>query len=363
MSDRLSILVTGATGLIGRSVLAALRDDARVERVYALIRPGALLDARGTARSARVIMIEGDLRRDDLGISVQDRARLHSSVTTVVHLAANTSFSQSLDDARAVNRDGTRRLLEQTAKWPRISRWIYTSTAFVAGHRTGVVRETDNADSAESWVNAYEQSKAEAEALVRDARTDWVIARPSTIVCDDVGGCITQVNAVHRALRLYFGGLAAMLPGTERSALDVVTTAFVARCVARLALGAGAAAATYHLCAGAGAMPLDELLNVTHDAFARSPAWRRRGIARPLRTDLETYRVFERAVEDVGSERVRRAVRSLSYFVPQLAFPKQFDTTLADTAVEERAPAVREFWTRMVETLAGVDRSPAVEVA
>jgi nucleoside-diphosphate-sugar epimerase len=363
MSDRLSILITGASGLIGRSVLTLLRDDARVERVYALVRPGALLDLRGTARSARVLMIEGDLTRDDLGISVQDRARLGSTATTVVHLAANTSFSQSLDDARGVNRDGTRRLLELTAGWPRVSRWIYTSTAFVAGHRTGVVRETDDTDAGDSWVNAYEQSKAEAEALVRAQRTDWIVARPSTIVCDDPSGRITQVNAVHRALRLYFGGLAAMLPGTEKSTLDVVTTAFVARSVAVLALGAGTTGATYHLCAGAGAMPLDELLDVTQDAFARSPAWRRRGIARPLRSDLETYRVFERAVEDVGSERVRRAVRSLSHFVPQLAFPKQFDTTRADAVLGERAPAVRQFWARMVETLAGVEPSPAVEVA
>jgi nucleoside-diphosphate-sugar epimerase len=362
MSDRLSILVTGATGLIGRSVVGSLRDDARVERVYVLVRPQALIDARN-AGSARITAVEGDVIHAGLAISHQDRARLASCVTTVVHLAANTSFSQSLDDARAVNRDGTGRLLELTADWPRLSRWIYTSTAFVAGHRTGVVRETDDAHPGDSWVNAYEQSKAEAEALVRGARRDWIVARPSTIVCDDVTGQVTQVNAVHRALRLYFGGLAAMLPGTEHSALDVVTTAFVARSIARLALGAGSTAATYHLCAGEGAMPLDELLDVTHDAFARSPAWRRRGIARPLRSDLETYRVFERAVEDVGSERVRRAVRSLSHFVPQLAFPKRFDTTLADCALGERAPAVRQFWTRMVEQLAGVASSPVVEVA
>jgi nucleoside-diphosphate-sugar epimerase len=224
------------------------------------------------------------------------------------------------------------------------------------------VRESDAVATA-GWVNAYEQSKAEAEALVRGARADWLIARPSTVVCDDLGGRITQVNAVHRALRLYFGGLASMLPGTEASTLDVVTAAFVVRSVTRLALGHGAIRAAYHLCAGTGAMSLDELLDVTHAAFARSPIWRRRGIARPLRADLETYRVFEQAVEDAGSERVRRAVRSLGHFVPQLAYPKQFDTAQADAALGERAPAVREFWTNMVETLAGAEPVPTLEVA
>lgn len=363
MGDRLSIFVTGASGLIGRQVVTSLRDDTGVARIYALVRPGTRLDAPGTARSGRVITIEGDLTRDGLGIGAEDRARLEANVTTVVHLAARTSFSQSLHDARSVNRDGTRRLLDLTASWPRLSRWLYASTAFVAGHRTGIVREDDAVDPATGWVNAYEQSKAEAEAFVRAARADWIMARPSTIVCDDERGRITQMNAVHRALRLYFGGLAAMLPGTEGSALDVVTTDFVARSLARLALGSGVAGRTYHLCAGDGALPLDELLDVTHDAFARSPAWRRRGIARPLRSDLETYRAFERAVEDVGSERVRRAVRSLGHFVPQLAFPKQFDTSRAVAALGERAPTVRSFWTRMVETLAGAEQSAAVEVA
>jgi nucleoside-diphosphate-sugar epimerase len=363
MSDRLSVLVTGATGLIGRGVVAALRSHPRVERVYALVRAPTTLGVSDTTRTARVRTVAGDLAHDDLGVPAAARAQLAREVTTVIHLAANTSFSQSLDEARAVNRDGTRRLLALTAEWPRVSRWVYVSTAFVAGERTGVVRESDAARAADCWVNAYEQSKAEAEELVRAARADWVIARPSTVVCDDLGGRITQVNAVHRALRLYFGGLAAMLPGTAASTLDVVTAAFVVRSVARLVLGQGAVRAAYHLCAGVGAMPLDELLDVTHAAFARSLAWRRRGIARPLRTDLETYRVFEQAVEDVGSDRVRRAVRSLGHFVPQLAYPKQFDTTQAEAALGERAPAVREFWTNMVETLAGAEPVSTLEVA
>jgi nucleoside-diphosphate-sugar epimerase len=362
MSDRLSVLVTGATGFLGRGIVAALRSHPRVERVYALVRTSSALRPSNLGAARRVGMIAGDLTDDDLGVTTAVREQLAREVTTVVHLAANTSFAQSLAEARTVNRDGTRRLLALTAECPHVSRWVYVSTAFVAGERTGVVREADAAGTV-GWVNAYEQSKAEAEALVRASRADWVIARPSTVVCDDLTGRITQVNAVHRALRLYFGGLAAMLPGTDASTLDVVTAAYVVRGVTGLALGHGAARAAYHLCAGTGAMPLDELLDVTQAAFARSSPWRRRGIARPLRADLETYRVFEQAIEDAGSERVRRAVRSLGHFVPQLAYPKQFDTAQADTALGERAPAVREFWTNMVETLAGAEPAPARAVA
>ena len=253
----LILFVTGGTGLIGQAVIARLLADQRVARVFVLVRdPGRL----GGLRRAgpRVVPVCGDLLLEGLGIDGGSRDRLAREVTGVVHLAADTSFSQSLEDARAINLHGTRRLLDLSSGWPLVSRWLYASTAFVQGHRTGVVAD-DDGPGAGGWLNAYEQSKAEAESLVRDQRDDWVIARPSTIVCDDLAGSITQMNAVHRALRLYFGGLAAMLPGTDASTLDVVTTEYVADGVARLALAAGVERQTFHLCAGAGAMPLDEL--------------------------------------------------------------------------------------------------------
>lgn len=343
---RRSYFVTGATGLIGRAVVARLLQDIGVDRVYVLVR------APSESSSPRVIPVVGDVRRGGLGISREERARLESDVHTVVHSAASTSFSQTIAEARATNRDGTARMLELSADWPLVSRWVYVSTAFVAGLRTGVVRE-DQVCRPPAWANDYEQSKWEAEALVRAARDDWAIARPATVVCDDVSGQISQTNAVHRALRLYFGGLAAMLPGVQGSALDVVTTDYVARGVTRVALSPDVERRTYHFCAGARAMPLADLLDVSYDAFLRAPAWRRKGIVRPERTDLATYRMFEDAMAEAGSDRVQQAVRSLGHFVPQLAHPKQFETTNADRLLGEPAPAVASFWTNMVERLVG----------
>ncbi len=336
--------VTGATGLIGREVVRRLLADHEVERVYVL--------ARRPETVGGLPALQGDLRLDGLGLGPAVRAQLAREVTMVVHLAANTSFSQSLDDARGTNRDGTRRLLELSADWPDVSRWVYVSTAFVAGLRTGSIAENDGVDPP-GWANAYEQSKAEAEDLVRAARTDWAIARPATIVCDDSRGLISQMNAVHRALRLYFGGLAPMLPGTDESVVDVVTTEYVARGIARVALAPDVARQSFHFCAGAGAMPLDDLLDVSYDAFLRAPAWRRKGIARPVRTDLETYRLFERAVHDAASPRVRQALQSLSHFVPQLAHPKRFETRAADALLGESAPPVASFWANMTDHLVG----------
>lgn len=341
------VFVTGATGLIGREVVRRLAEDDSVGRVYTLSRRAA------AGHDLVVRPVQGDLRLDGCGLEPEVRARLAREVTMVVHLAANTEFSQPLEDARCINRDGTRRVLELSSECTGITRWVYVSTAFVAGLRTGVVSESLGEQPADGWANAYEQSKFEAERLVRDARVDWAIARPATIVCNDGTGTISQPNAVHRALRLYFGGLAAMLPGTEDSAVDVVTNDYVAHGVVRVALARDVERQVFHFCAGDGAMPLDELLDVSHDAFVRAPAWQRKGIARPIRTDLATYRLFERAARDAGSDRVRRALTALSHFVPHLAYPKRFDTSAADALLGERAPSVASFWTNMTAHLVG----------
>ena len=347
-----SILVTGATGLLGRSVLQRLlASDGRLHAIV-LVR-----DATRWSRLAgeyglldRITVIEGDLRSPGLGLTSEALTLVRRQATAVVHLAADTRFSNPLTDARAVNTIGTQHLLALAAECMSPVRFAYVSTAFVAGRRTGVIAEAV-ASPRDGWVNAYEQSKYEAEQLVCRESADWVILRPATVVCDDRDGAVSQLNAVHRALRLYRAGLVAMMPGVDGSTLDVVTTDFVGSAIARLALRDDAAGSVVHLCAGEGALPLGELLDLTYAYWARDPEWRRRGIARPPLVDLATYALFERSIEEVGDASLKRLTRSLSHFVPQLALPKVFDTSVASALLGAGAPPVRDFWLPMLERL------------
>ena len=343
MRGERSILITGATGHLGHHVLRRLLRANSGLSAYALVRePHALGDPR-------VLPVVGDLRADGLGLSASDRAAIMGDVSAIIHLAADTTFSTPLDRARAVNTRGTERLLELANECATPVHVAYVSTAFVAGRSTGMIAET--ASTATSWVNAYEQSKCEAEALVRAYASSWVILRSSTVACDDLDGRITQMNAVHRALELYHDGLAAMMPGVADSTVDAVTTAYVADAIARLALREDAVGQSIHLCAGRGALSLDELLDVTYERWSRDAEWRRRGIARPVVCDLDTYSIFEESVEQVADASLRRLTRSLSHFVPQLALPKCFDTTIADALLGHCAPAVRDFWVPMIDNL------------
>jgi len=343
-----AILVTGATGLLGRAVLQRLlASDARL-RAIVLVRDATRWSGAGLHE--RVTAVEGDLRSVGLGLTGEVHALIRQQVRAIVHFAADTRFSNPLAQAQAVNTAGTEHLLELAYECTSSVRFAHVSTAFVAGRRTGTIAEELDAPSA-GWVNAYEQSKYEAEQLVRRHAADWVIFRPATVVCDDCHGAVSQLNAVHRALRLYRAGLVAMIPGTDRSTIDVVTTDFVAEAIATLALRADAAGCVAHLCAGDGALPLGDLLDMTFAYWARDSEWRRRGIARPPLVDLNTYALFERSIEEVGDPSIKRLTRSLSHFVPQLALPKLFETSTARALLGFGAPPVREFWLRMVEQL------------
>jgi thioester reductase-like protein len=344
------VLMTGATGLVGEGVLRRmLADDVSLE-VFALIR-----DVAGWNRVARslgaladrVVPVHGDVTLPGLGLEPLVRRRIELQATSVVHAAADTSFSRALERARAINTAGTQHVIEVARECPRLERLAFVSTAFVAGRATGLVAERDNGAAA-GWVNAYEQSKYEAEALVRSSGLPWTIMRSSTIACRDIGGEVSQINAVHRALRIYHRGLAAMMPGDRDNPLDVVTATFVSDAIARLTLDPRAAGRTVHLCAGRNALTLGELVDTAYDVWAAEPAWRKRRVERAMITDPETYRLFEVAVHQTGDPRLRAILTSLSYFIPQLALPKVFDTAAAEELLGVAPPCSRDFWLPML---------------
>lgn len=348
-----TVLVTGATGLVGGGVLRQmLADDLGLE-AFALIR-----DDSGWKRQAgelgvlaeRVVPVRGDVTLPHLGLEPLLRRRVELQTTAIVHAAADTSFSRTLERSLAVNAIGTDHVVGLAQDCQRLDRLSFVSTAFVAGRATGLISERDNGSTA-GWVNAYEESKYEAESIVRASNLPWTILRSSTIVCRNSQGEVSQINAVHRALRIYHRGLAAMMPGDRSNPLDVVTASFVIDAIARLTFDSRASEKTVHLCAGRNALTLGELVDTAYDVWAAEPAWRKRRVERALITDAGTYRLFERTVHETGDPRLRAILTSLSYFIPQLALPKVFDTTVAEQLLGIAPPCSREFWLPMLEQL------------
>lgn len=360
-----TVLVTGATGLVGEGVLRRiLRAEPDVE-AFVLVREHAgwsCLARKLGPLAERVTPVRGDITIDRLGLEPLVRRRVQLQTSAIVHAAGDTSFSRPLDRARAVNTTGTQNVVDLAQECTRLERLAFVSTAFVAGRITGSVIERDNGSEA-GWVNAYEQSKYEAEALVRASDVPWTIMRSSTIACDDVGGNVTQINAVHRALRIYHRGLAAMMPGDRANPLDVVTASFVADAVTRLTMDPRAKGRTVHLCAGRNALTLGELVDTAYDVWSADASWKKRRVERAMITDSATYRLFEEAVHQTGDPRLRAILTSLSYFIPQLALPKVFDTSVAEDLLGAPPPCSREFWVPMLRRLLVTNWGHTVEKA
>jgi len=166
-----TVLVTGATGFLGTSLLRRLFHDG--ERVRVLVRSPT--SARPLAdRGAEVVV--GDIADEDAV------ATAVSGVTTVYHLAGRLLVpGVAAAEYRRTHIDGTRLLLARCREELGLERFVHCSTTGVLGI-TG--RRPADEDSPLRPTNIYEATKAEAELAVRGAGRDGlqvVIARPGLV--------------------------------------------------------------------------------------------------------------------------------------------------------------------------------------
>jgi thioester reductase-like protein len=119
------VLVTGATGLLGSLVVQRWASQPHPPRLAVLVRDPARWHA--TARrlgipAGAAVALDGDVTRAGMGLPCAARAWLAERATALVHLAADTSFSRPLGEARRTNRDGARHLLDVADACPHVTR-------------------------------------------------------------------------------------------------------------------------------------------------------------------------------------------------------------------------------------------------
>lgn len=150
------VLVTGATGFVGRALLERLRQE-ECEVVAAVRAVGTLQPRDGLTEVA-----VGDLTLFD------DWASLLQGIDTIVHLAArvhqmNEDEAQAEERYRLANVEVTRRLAD-AAQQAGVKCFLFVSSIKVNGEGgTNTIR----ADDAPMPSDAYARSKCEAEALLR----------------------------------------------------------------------------------------------------------------------------------------------------------------------------------------------------
>lgn len=196
----MTILVTGGTGFLGSRLVCQLLEQG--EHVHALVRGKRgessrdrlvrVLGAIGAppavvgAMSARLTVLEGDIKRPDLGLERTVYEALAEEVEAIWYSAALTSLQGNRAALKAINVNGTAHVLKLGAS-ARRAHFYHVSTAFVAGSSQDIVTE-DFFCTPETFETPYEASKYAAEQLVRDWAHDTngaaTIFRPSILITD-----------------------------------------------------------------------------------------------------------------------------------------------------------------------------------
>ncbi|MGH7882225.1 MAG: HAD-IB family hydrolase [Candidatus Dormibacteraceae bacterium] len=180
-----TILVTGTTGFLGKSVVEkCLRDIPQVGRIYLGMRSSnrrsaaerlerevlaspafrRLKEELGEAGFSRLIaeklaVLELDLGQDGLGLSEQSQSRL-GECEVVIHSAAAVEFDNPADLSAQTNLLGAARLIRAVEESGSNPHLVHVSTAYVGGLLRGMVREELPHDPGLNW-------RQEAEILSR----------------------------------------------------------------------------------------------------------------------------------------------------------------------------------------------------
>ena len=234
-----TVLLTGASGVVGRALLQRLRDLDVVCLVH-----------RSPVSGPNVTTAPGDIAKPRLGLAEETYAELAAKVDAVIHCAAITDFNRGDGSLEATNITGTQHVAAFAAAANAVL--YHVSTAFVHTKADG--------DRGRTAIG-YASSKCAAEEVVRSSGVPHVILRPSVVIGDSATGEIAAFQGLHQVVAGLFAGLVPMIPFDPGWPIDFVPADVVAdviACVVENRVSEG----EFWISAGDKALRLDEGVGV-----------------------------------------------------------------------------------------------------
>ena len=340
--------ITGGTGLLGTNLIPRLltnfpssaitllvrgesqsQVDQRVKAIVSQIEK----DEQMTTLSERIDGIRGDVSLDDCGLQQSDIERIVQQTTHIIHGAATIRFDHPIDEARAINCGGTRRLLamaQMCVERGNLKRFVYIGTSSVSGRRGGHIYEHE-LEAGQQFFNTYEQSKMESERIVRDHfdRVPSTVFRPSIVIGDSRTGKTSTFNVIYIPLRLIQKGLLTYVPGTPETQLDLVPIDWVSDAMAHILKTEASVGGVYHITAGPDrAAKLHEVVLHALEYFdSHTP------LKNPRTMEFVTLEEFDRRRARMTG-REEALMGQLDTLLPYVSVDRLFDSQHADALLE-----------------------------
>ena len=321
------VLLTGAAGLVGQSLLRLLPPDSVV----------ALVHRSRDGIPAETQILQGDVTQPYFGIGAEGLKAL-GEIDVVIHAAAVTDLASAHRQFSQTNVRGAESALQVASLLN--AKLCHVSTAFVHN------QEEDSDE--DSYIN----SKLKAEQTVARSGVDHAIVRPSIVIGNSRDGITPAQQGFHRILRMFIQGRLPIVVVDDTMLLDFVPNDVVARSILAAATGEIGERELW-LTAGQQALRIADVVDECLDQSKRLLQ------DAPRETRVVSQEMYARLIEPVflpqlslvHQNLVRAAKHLFEFFPIKEPFPSSYPLQTAEQATIA-LPAIMETLTANLQSLA-----------
>ncbi len=261
-----NILITGATGLLGSELLKNIllqtdscitllvryKNGDYVERRIERIMKNHFANNSIAQFKNRITVLEGDITKENLGLSSKDIGLITKNIAIIYHCAAVTSFTVPLDKATSINVTGTNNVVNLALKCyqkDNLQSFNYISSITVSGTYRGMFFE-NYLDVGQKFNNNYERTKYEAELLLNKHIQHGfpaIIYRPSFITGHSITGETSIFKMLYQIIHLCTLEIFSEIPADKSIEYNLIPVDYAVRAIYFISQDKEAIGKTFHI--------------------------------------------------------------------------------------------------------------------